>query len=69
MNKKLLYIILISVVIAGCMVRMLEVNTRSLEYDEIEDYLFASGIEDGFMQELSSAKEEYIPPFNLGEEL
>ena len=35
------------------------------EYDEIEDYLFLSGIEDGFMQELSSAKEEYIPPFNL----
>ncbi len=35
------------------------------EYDEIEDYLFNSGIEDGFMQELSSAKEEYIPPFNL----
>lgn len=35
------------------------------EYDEIADYLFESGIEDGFMQELSSAKEEYIPPFNL----
>lgn len=35
------------------------------EYDEIEEYLFDSGIEDGFMQELSSAKEEYIPPFNL----
>ena len=35
------------------------------EYDEIEEYLFESGIEDGFMQELSSAKEEYIPPFNL----
>lgn len=35
------------------------------EYAEIEDYLFESGIEDGFMQELSSAKEEYIPPFDL----
>ena len=35
------------------------------EYDEIEDYLFDSGIEDGYFQELSSAKEEYIPPFNL----
>ena len=35
------------------------------EYDQIEEYLFNSGIEDGFMQELSSAKEEYIPPFNL----
>ena len=35
------------------------------EYDEIEEYLFNSDIEEGFMQELSSAKEEYIPPFNL----
>ncbi len=35
------------------------------EYDEIEEYLFNSGIEDGYLQELSSAKEEYIPPFNL----
>ncbi len=51
-------------------------NTDSLnrrltqeEYDEIEDYLYNSGIEDGFMQELSSASEEYVPPFNLGEEI
>jgi putative pyruvate formate lyase activating enzyme len=35
------------------------------EYDEISEYLYASGIEDGFMQELSSAKEEYTPPFDL----
>ncbi len=35
------------------------------EYDEIEEYLFDSGIEEGYFQELSSAKEEYIPPFNL----
>lgn len=35
------------------------------EYDEIAEYLFNSGIEDGFMQELSSASEEYIPPFDL----
>ena len=35
------------------------------EYDEIENYLYNSGIEEGFFQELSSAKEEYIPPFNL----
>ena len=35
------------------------------EYDEIEDYLFDSGIEDGFIQELSSASEDYIPPFDL----
>ncbi len=35
------------------------------EYNEIEEYLFDSGIEEGFFQELSSASEEYIPPFNL----
>jgi putative pyruvate formate lyase activating enzyme len=35
------------------------------EYDEIEDYLFSSGIDDGFIQELSSACEDYIPPFDL----
>ena len=35
------------------------------EYAEAADYLFAAGIEDGFMQELSSAKEEYVPPFDL----
>ena len=35
------------------------------EYNEIEDYLIDSGIEDGFLQELSSASEDYIPDFNL----
>lgn len=35
------------------------------EYDEIAEYLYESGIEDGFMQELSSAKEEYTPQFDL----
>lgn len=35
------------------------------EYDLCYDYLADSDIEDGFFQELSSAKEEYIPPFNL----
>lgn len=39
------------------------------EYDEIEKYLFDSDIEDGFMQELSSASEEYVPPFDLGEKI
>ena len=36
------------------------------EYGEIEEYLFNSGIEDGFMQEISSASEEYVPPFEIG---
>jgi putative pyruvate formate lyase activating enzyme len=35
------------------------------EYDAAIEYLEASGIEDGFFQELSSAKEEYIPEFDL----
>lgn len=35
------------------------------EYDEIAEYLYDSGIEDGFVQELSSAKEEYTPDFDL----
>ena len=35
------------------------------EYDLCYDYLASSNIEDGFFQELSSAAEEYIPPFDL----
>ncbi len=35
------------------------------EYDTVCDYLFDSGITDGFMQELSSAEKEYIPDFDL----
>ncbi len=34
------------------------------EYDTAVGYLEDSGIEDGFFQELSSAKEEYIPDFD-----
>jgi putative pyruvate formate lyase activating enzyme len=52
--------------IDGCNTPLLDRRLTQSEYDEIEEYLFDSGIEDGFMQELSSAKEEYIPPFNLG---
>jgi putative pyruvate formate lyase activating enzyme len=35
------------------------------EYDSAMEYLGSSGIEDGFFQELSSAKEEYTPDFDL----
>lgn len=52
--------------IASCTIDYLNRRLTQEEYDEIEDYLFSSGIEDGFMQELSSASEEYVPPFNLG---
>ena len=33
------------------------------EYDEAEQYLFDSGIEDGFVQEKASASEQFIPSF------
>ena len=34
------------------------------EYEEIQDYLFDSGIEDGFLQDKESATQDFIPPFN-----
>lgn len=34
------------------------------EYNEVEEYLFDSGIEDGFVQDKESAAEDFIPPFN-----
>ena len=34
------------------------------EYKEVEDYLFASGIEDGFVQEEDAASGEFIPCFD-----
>ena len=44
-----------------------EINRRlyQQEYDEVEEYLFQKGIEDGFLQELSSADHVYIPNFDL----
>ena len=35
------------------------------EYDRVVDHLMALGLEDGFMQELSSSDEKYIPSFDL----
>jgi len=35
------------------------------EYEEIIDYFFEIGLENGFVQELSSAKNAYTPKFNL----
>ena len=44
-----------------------ELNRRLMaeEYDAAMFYLEDSDIEDGFFQELSAAKEEYIPEFDL----
>lgn len=55
--------------IKGCDVDSLNRRLNQEEYEEIADYLYASGIEDGFMQELSSASEEYVPPFETGTNL
>ena len=55
--------------IPSCSIDNLGRRLTQEEYDEIENYLMASGIEDGFMQELSSASEEYVPPFDLGENI
>lgn len=35
------------------------------EYERAADYLYYSGIENGFIQEISSSSETYIPKFNL----
>ena len=43
-----------------------ELNRRVTdeEYDQVEQYLFDSPIEDGFVQEEESASEEFIPAFD-----
>jgi putative pyruvate formate lyase activating enzyme len=35
------------------------------EYNKIQNYLFSKNIEDGYVQELDSADESYIPDFDL----
>ena len=44
-----------------------EINRRitTYEYNKVLDTAVALGLTDGFMQEKSSAKEEYTPPFDL----
>lgn len=44
-----------------------ELNRRitTYEYEKVVDYAIELGLTDGYMQEKSSAKEEYTPPFNL----
>ncbi|MFA9381132.1 MAG: radical SAM protein [Acetanaerobacterium sp.] len=44
-----------------------EINRRvtKREYEKAQDHLFASGIEDGFVQALSSAGQDYIPAFDF----
>ena len=51
----------------GEAVNMPELNRRLTqeEYDLVADHLVDIGIEDGFIQELSSSDEKYIPKFDL----
>lgn len=44
-----------------------ELNRRitSYEYNKVVEAALELGLTNGFMQERSSAKEEYTPPFNL----
>ena len=46
-----------------------EINrkTTTLEYMKIVDFVRTLGFEYGFMQEMESAKKEYVPKFNYGE--
>lgn len=44
-----------------------EINRKltKKEYEKVENYLFDSGLEEGYIQDPLSAKDNYIPPFNL----
>lgn len=44
-----------------------EINRRltTREYEKALDYMDELGFENGFMQELSSSRKDFIPPFNL----
>lgn len=48
-----------------------EINRRITrrEYDKVVSYLWKIGIENGYVQERESADEQYIPDFDLQEEL
>ncbi len=46
-------------------VDQLERRLTQGEYDAVVNHLFTLGLEDGFVQELSSAEEKYIPAFDL----
>ena len=45
--------------------RALSRRISTYEYRKAVDYALELGLDSGFMQEKSSAKEEYTPPFDL----
>ena len=46
-------------------VDQLERRLTQEEYDRVVDHLMDLGLEDGFVQELSSSDEKYIPSFDM----
>ena len=37
------------------------------EYKQVEQYLYSLNLENGYIQELGSHEEEYVPEFNFSE--
>ena len=67
---KTLFISLMSQYFPTCNVKTFpEINRRitQAEYDEVIEYFFEVGLKNGFCQELTSAIEDYVPDFDLGE--
>jgi len=66
-GKKVLFSLMSQYVPLGEAARYPEINRRltEAEYADIRGYMLASGIEDGFYQDLDAADEGYVPPFDL----
>lgn len=48
-----------------CIFPELQQTVSEEEYNRAVDYLYLMGIENGYIQDFSSAKKEYTPPFDL----
>lgn len=48
-----------------CIFPELRQTVSEEEYNKAVDYLYLAGIENGYVQDFSSAKKEYTPPFDL----
>lgn len=51
----------------ACNIKELNRKITKDEYNEVEQYLFDIGIENGYIQELGEHEEEYVPKFDLSE--
>jgi putative pyruvate formate lyase activating enzyme len=50
---------------ASCLPSELTGKLTEREYNEVVDYLYMLGIKDGYIQDLESSKESYIPDFDM----